>query len=331
MLRWRLVLGALLIAVFVGVCWLDYHAARPGVWFGLVACLLAVAAAGEMLWMLAHRELRPLAGIVYGGNLLIVASNLASLLWTANPDGGPLARLAWPLLATLFALIAGFVGEMRRYEAPGGVTVRLGLTAFCLVYVGLLLSVLFQLRYLGGNQAGLLGLIALIAVVKMGDIGAYTVGRLIGRHKMVPLLSPGKTWEGAVGGLLFSALAAWLVFENLGPQLATGLAMPGWGWLVYGILVGGAGMVGDLAESLLKRDLGCKDSSPGCLVSAACWIFSTRCYWRRRSAIYSGWPPCPRMVVCKFHPTIKHRRTLETPCSERLPGKGKKLRNVVAV
>jgi phosphatidate cytidylyltransferase len=261
LLRWRLALGVLLIAAFVGVCWLDYHAALPGVWFGLVACLLAVAAAGEMLWMLAHRDLRPLAGIVYGGNLLIVASNFVWLLWAASPDAGPLARLAWPLLATLLALIAAFAGEMRRYEAPGGVTVRLALAAFCLVYVGLLLSVLVQLRYLGGNQAGLLGLIALISVAKMGDIGAYTVGRLIGRHKMAPLLSPGKTWEGAVGGLVFAALAAWLVFESLGPRLAVGLTIPSCGWLIYGVLVGGAGMVGDLAESLLKRDLGCKDSS----------------------------------------------------------------------
>jgi phosphatidate cytidylyltransferase len=261
LLRWRLLLGVLLTGAFCGVCWLDYHAARPGVWFGMAAVLLAAAAAGEMLWMLGHRDLKPPSSVVYGGTVLIVASNLVALTGYASSDAGPLARLGVPLITLTLALIAGFVGEMWRYQAPGGVSVRLALAMFCQVYVGVLLSVLFQLRYLGGNDAGLLALIALIAVVKMGDIGAYTVGRLIGRRKMVPLLSPGKTWEGAAGGLAFAAFTAWLVIENLGPRLAPGLQAPPWGWLIYGLLVGAAGMIGDLAESLLKRDLGCKDSS----------------------------------------------------------------------
>jgi phosphatidate cytidylyltransferase len=97
----------------------------------------------------------------------------------------------------------------------------------------------------------------------MGDIGAYTVGRLIGRRKMAPRISPGKTIEGGVGAIVFSCGIAWLAGAWI-----TGARVP-WslpaasqtGWLVYGLLVGGAGMVGDLAESLLKRDVGRKDSS----------------------------------------------------------------------
>lgn len=265
MLRWRLVLGVLFAGAFAGVCWLDYYAARPGFWFLAVAGLLALASTSELLGMFAAagHNLQGLGRVVYAGNLAIVAANFYSLL-PLDPSPGretPLAQLALPLLVALLVLICLFFWEMIHYRQPGGITIRLGLAAFSLLYVGLLLSVLFQLRYLGGNQAGLLGLLALICVVKMGDIGAYTVGRLFGRHKMVPLLSPGKTWEGAAGGVLFSVFAAWLVIENWGPQLVPGFSVLAWAWVGYGVLVGIAGMAGDLAESLLKRDLGCKDSS----------------------------------------------------------------------
>ena len=66
-----------------------------------------------------------------------------------------------------------------------------------------------QLRIVWGVGA----LAAWVIVVKMGDTGAYTVGRLIGRHKMAPLISPGKTIEGAVGALAFSCLGSWLAFQ----------------------------------------------------------------------------------------------------------------------
>ena len=104
---------------------------------------------------------------------------------------------------------------------------------------------------------GVLPLVSLIAVVKAGDVLAYVVGSLIGRTKMAPVLSPGKTWEGAVGSLAGSLLASWLIFEKAG--FATE-ARPLGGWIVFGLVVGIAGMLGDLAESLVKRELGAKDS-----------------------------------------------------------------------
>jgi phosphatidate cytidylyltransferase len=102
-------------------------------------------------------------------------------------------------------------------------------------------------------------LVSLIAVVKMGDSGAYTVGRLIGRHKMAPVLSPGKTWEGVAGAIGFAMLGAWMVFRLM-PGSSTRTEFR-WQWLVYGAIVGVAGLIGDLAESLIKRDAGRKDSS----------------------------------------------------------------------
>ncbi len=112
-----------------------------------------------------------------------------------------------------------------------------------------------------------------MAVVKLGDTGAYTVGRLFGRHKMAPVLSPGKTWEGAAGGIVFAVLGSWLVFHLMPQAMGFTLAQASWSWLLFGPVVGVAGIVGDLAESLFKRDMGRKDSSTWMPASAACWTF----------------------------------------------------------
>jgi phosphatidate cytidylyltransferase len=154
-------------------------------------------------------------------------------------------------------------GEMARYRKPGGNLANIAAGLFALVYVGFMLSFAVKLRIYWGIGA----MAAWIVVVKMGDIGAYTVGRLIGRHKMAPLISPGKTIEGAFGALAFSCLGSWFAFQYLVPLNWLGIRQPivgyfpWWGWIAFGLLVGMAGMLGDLAESLLKRDVGVKDSS----------------------------------------------------------------------
>ena len=103
----------------------------------------------------------------------------------------------------------------------------------------------------------MLPLASLVAVVKGGDIMAYIVGVLVGRSKMAPLLSPGKTWEGTIASLVSSTLVASLLLDLIAPEAA---GLPYGGWLLYGPLVGLAGIVGDLGESLVKRGLQAKDS-----------------------------------------------------------------------
>lgn len=259
MLRWRLLLGAAFIGALAGLCWLDAGAARPGLWLLPVAFGLSLLASGEMLWLLSARDLRPLAWVVYGGNGLIVAASGLPEAW--NFGLGP---FGWPAAALALALFAAFCGEMSRYTGPGKVTERLGATVLSLCYVGLLLTFVIQLRLVGDGTTGLRALLSLVVVVKMCDTGAYTVGRLIGRRKMTPRLSPGKTWEGLAGGLAFACLGAWLALRWWPAQSGSADRIGGftWGWLAFGLVVGVAGVVGDLAESLLKRDLGRKDSSP---------------------------------------------------------------------
>ncbi|HVX12828.1 MAG TPA: phosphatidate cytidylyltransferase [Pirellulales bacterium] len=259
MLIWRLVLGAVFIGGITALCVADSRAATPGIWLFPLAVLLAVLASSELLTMLAANEFRPSAWAVYLGNLAIAAANWAGHVPNRPMTLGPFDA---PAVAFVLAVLLVFVVEMVRYREPGRSTIQLATAMLVLTYVGWLLTFLIQLRFVGGGQTGLAALAALIIVVKMCDTGAYTVGRLIGRHKMTPRLSGGKTFEGLAGGLAFACFGSWCAFHWLLPRMAAlPAAPPDYAWLVFGLVVGMAGVLGDLAESLLKRDLGRKDSS----------------------------------------------------------------------
>lgn len=255
MLRWRLSLGTLLVATLVGLCWMDARAERPGTWLLPLAGLISLLASAEMLYLFSARGLRPASWPIYLGNLTLVLANLQNG-WFGKPAG---SFPSWPSHVFAICVLVVFLVEMARYRAPGTSTEQLALGILAIAYVGWLLTFVIQLRLLGGIRA----LVSLIAIVKMCDTGAYTVGRLIGRHKLVPVLSPGKTIEGAIGGLLFALVASACVFYAwpAAKSPANTVTTAWWGWLAYGLLVGVAGILGDLAESLLKRDLGRKDSS----------------------------------------------------------------------
>ena len=186
---------------------------------------------------------------------------LATRSFWAFSDGAQWKTAAFASVHTLLAIAAGvliaFVGEMLRFKLPGGHLINLTGAVFAIVYVGLLGSFLVMLRIAYGVPA----LVSMIIVAKLCDVGAYTVGRLIGRHKMAPSLSPGKTIEGAVGGIAFAILGAWLSVAVLFPSATGEPSQTTWvGVVIYGLAVGLAGMLGDLAESLIKRDVMRKDS-----------------------------------------------------------------------
>ncbi len=111
--------------------------------------------------------------------------------------------------------------------------------------------------YLGQKLAvaSLPSLLFVVLVSKGGDIGAYLVGSAIGKHKLIPHVSPGKTIEGFAGSVLTACLLSWLL---AGPLHQIGTV---WGLLLMGLAINLATQVGDLSESLLKRSCGVKDSS----------------------------------------------------------------------
>ncbi len=158
--------------------------------------------------------------------------------------------------------MALFVGGMARYRVPGKTIENLGAEFVTLTYVALFVSLTVQLRWVDANKLGYLPLASLVVATKCGDICAYFAGHLFGKTKLSPLISPGKTWAGAFGAFLGAAAGSW-AFLTWGTGYLTN-AQPGpWYWAVlYGLVLGVVGLVGDLAESLLKRDLGAKDSAP---------------------------------------------------------------------
>jgi phosphatidate cytidylyltransferase len=256
MLRTRLWVGALLVIVAGGGLVIDqWFAPYYPIVFALVLAL-SLAGGAELIRLLGAIG-RPAPWLCYAGLILVIAANWpAHLPVTALPGVGP-----WWWVAAAFAgfVLAAFVVEMAIVEAPGTSVLRIALAVWLVAYLGLLPSFLAQVRWLGERGTdGLMALLLAIFVPKCADIGAYCTGRLIGRHPMTPLLSPKKTWEGAAGGLVF-AVAAAVALDRLGPapMLRHDVRME----LGFGVTLAVAGMLGDLAESLIKRDVRQKDAS----------------------------------------------------------------------
>lgn len=261
MLRWRLLLGVAFIAALAGLCWLDVfleqRGGAPGNLLQPLALIVALLAAQEVVRLLAARGQSRQDQFLPAGAVLVVG--VGASLRMRMPETFP--ALTGETIMLALAVGIALAIEMYRYRGPGDAIARLAGTSFGLLYIGLLMSFLVELRIVRPGALGMVALASTILVVKAGDTGAYTVGRLFGRHKMAPTLSPGKTWEGLAGGLVFSCFGAWLA---LGPWASYVSGQPyaaAWQWISFGLLVGGAGVLGDLAESLLKREAGVKDSS----------------------------------------------------------------------
>jgi phosphatidate cytidylyltransferase len=170
--------------------------------------------------------------------------------------GSPDAARAVPLtgLPAVAAVAAALVAVMRadRFGIP--VLAAEGAGALCGLLVGLGAGSFAALASLPPIEEGTSRIALLLAVVISSDVFAYFVGRSFGRHKLAPQVSPGKTVEGAIGGLVGAALASALVATLLFKAQPLGLVV------MIGVLVAVAGIVGDLLESLFKRYVGAKDS-----------------------------------------------------------------------
>jgi phosphatidate cytidylyltransferase len=267
-LRWRLTLGAVLIAALAALCWCDARAAAPGTYLAPLAIAAALLGADEMV------RLSRAKGVELSRPWVLTATVLPVLATCLEVWPGPMAlALLTPTALTHLGLIAGllllFVGELVRFDGPGAAMNRLAHAVLCLTYVGGSIGMLVQLRLLGGplglglkqGAATLVPLLSLIVTVKLSDTMQYFIGRRFGRRKLAPLVSPGKTWEGAVGGIAVASLvaAAGLCVLSRGwSGVTTGLLATTW---LFTATTAIAGIIGDLAESLLKRDAGVKDSS----------------------------------------------------------------------
>jgi phosphatidate cytidylyltransferase len=223
----------------------------------------------ELLDLFAEGGLHPRRSTVYLGTLLMaiccwgicVGHNHAVLTASQTPqteieqDVAAWHWAAGAAMGILFTFAGGiliaFTGEMWRYKRPGGVIINLAGSVFMMGYLGLLSCFIILLRM----TYGLLPLLTMITIVKMNDVGAYAIGRIFGRHKMTPHLSPKKTIEGGIGGLIFAIFASWFCFYVVNAETPIFR-----NWFFFGLAVALSGSLGDLAGSLIKRDVGKKDS-----------------------------------------------------------------------
>ncbi len=248
--------GAILFGDVALARWTGVNVA-PGFWALMFAVLLV--GCWEFFRMLrrAGRPCRPVIGLVFVALMVAVVFSetqfeprLRSWLWGRG--------LEQYLLLIVGLIFTTFLVEIGRVERAGNNMSRalesVGWTVMVVLTVGLLGVFLAKVRFLSPVPLeGLMYLVLVLGVVKGADIGAYAVGSAIGRHRLVPTLSPGKTVEGLIGGLVF----------GIGVALAVGVgwgAMAWWQMLVFGGAVSISGILGDLAESLIKRGLGAKDS-----------------------------------------------------------------------
>jgi phosphatidate cytidylyltransferase len=204
--------------------------------FAVLAAIVVVLACWELSTALAPVGVRvPLPPLLVGGVATVFAA------YVAGSDG----------LVAAFALTAAAIVGWRGVEPHDGFVRDAAAGVFCAAYVPLLMG--FGMLMLAEDD-GPARVAATLALVACSDTGGFLAGVAFGKHKLAPRVSPGKTWEGAAGSVVLAAA----VGAGLVPLF---LDVPWWGGLLLGLAVVVTATVGDLGESLIKRDLGIKDMS----------------------------------------------------------------------
>lgn len=266
MLRQRLILGPVFIAAVFLVSWLDERLAAtalppalealfpdrttfpPGVALFLTLAALVALCALELAAIFRANNIAASRWLTCSAGLFGLASSTAA---PATMSAGAWAPVA--ATATVLVLVLALVYYSRHHTVEG-VVAAAGGALFSYVYLGLLFGFLLDIR----REHSMWVVLSVALITKACDTGAFFTGRAIGRRKLIPWLSPGKTWEGLAGGVL-TAVAAGMgaaALSRLGGERFT-LAQGALAGVVFGLV----GQAGDLAASLLKRDAGLKDSS----------------------------------------------------------------------
>jgi phosphatidate cytidylyltransferase len=264
-LRTRLITGTLLVAALVALLWADGAAGRAVDADGALARVLGgtdgvviVPFALLLLVPLLGGELARLlrgAGIDAPTWLTVAAAFAGAASVRAAPALGPGPAAATAAIAAWATLSAALVVHSRGQRIVG-VAVATGGTLLAFVYVGMMVGTWLLVRC----EVGPWVMAGAVLTVKASDIGAYAAGMSFGRHKMIPWLSPAKSWEGLAGGIALAAAVggamAWWSSGLPDPRDQVPVALGA----MTGALLGIVGPFGDLVESLLKRGAGVKDS-----------------------------------------------------------------------
>ena len=254
MLKYRLIFGTLMVLFFAGLFWVDGwldgvlaagDTPIKATLFCAVIALLAIPAQLEIAALFKNVGAKVFMPVTIVSSVLLATS----WYWKQFAADGQWFQLHYVMLLSAFSLLAVFVYQARTLGTKGTI-INCGASFFSIFYLGFLSSFVLGIRI----EFGLWHMIMFIFVVKSSDIGAYTVGRLFGKHKFSPRISPGKTWEGIAGAAVFAAIVS-LVFA-----MCCDIMNP-WAAILFGVLFAYLGQLGDLAESMIKRDADQKDSA----------------------------------------------------------------------
>lgn len=249
-------MGTLLTAAFLGLlvldAWLD-GSLLPGqnkqpIQATMLACLLgllAIPAQLEMAALARQSRTHIFLSVTIPAVAVISTAFYWSQFFTARQEIQALSLL--PALAVAF--MALFFAQAIRFAAQDTLK-NIAASGFSILYLGFLPAFIPAIRI----HFGPAHLIIFIFTIKFADIGAYTFGKLFGARKLAPAISPGKTWEGLAGAVIFAAGLAYTL------NLFYGIMTPIWS-VVFGAVFAVLGQLSDLAESMLKRDAAVKDSS----------------------------------------------------------------------
>lgn len=256
MLKYRLIFGTIMVAAFVGLLVLDGYLDGSltekmpdknvqGSILAVIVMLLAIPAQFEI-----SRLIKKTGAVVFKP-VTIVCSILFAGMWYfrqfhSQPE---LFHLYYILAVSAFAVLAVFTWQGRLFGTKGTVA-NCSASLFSVFYLGFLSSFILGIRV----EFGLWPLMMTVLVVKSSDTGAYTLGRLFGKHKFAPVISPGKTWEGLAGAAIFAIIVA-MLFARIADIMTLPQAV------LFGAVFAYLGQLGDLAESMIKRDAAEKDSS----------------------------------------------------------------------
>ncbi|MFK7758744.1 MAG: phosphatidate cytidylyltransferase [Phycisphaerales bacterium] len=267
MLKHRLTFGPILIALIFALSWLDQwidaqsapgffpeETYPPGVVVAPFLALIGALGARELARILRAKSIQIhtfIAAFVAVVGVLVVGLTPWGSMGSTVSTGSLSFAIGLTSVAGVFVI--GLLYAIRAKQVDGAIFIGAG-TLMIHVYMGLMLGFLLLIR----REHSVWLLIWVLACVKSCDIGAFFTGTTIGRTKLIPWLSPKKTWEGLVGGVVTSgavgALGLWILgqsgYEAFNPLWGAGL----------GVLFGLVGQAGDLTASLFKRDAGIKDA-----------------------------------------------------------------------
>jgi len=221
----------------------------------IVMTALAGLGLAEFYGLVEKRDLVCFKGLGIFGGLTLMVGTFLHFQGLLGISGTP-SRVNDFETIFLIAFVLGLCVRQFVSKSNTAGILAISTTLFGLMYVPWLLNFIQKINFFPGVN-GPHYVIYFILVTKFSDCGAYALGSLIGKHKMIPRISPGKTWEGFGGAILASVLASLLCAHFLGDKLA------GMNWkhaIILGVLLSVAAVVGDLIESIFKREAGVKDS-----------------------------------------------------------------------